>query len=186
MRHIHARNEDFVLPTREQSTDTDLHALLRVAEQIKYHVTALQQIKSRRSDVRQVNGGTVVICGEEVLSQKGGGGFVVQPSNRSSFRFSRDPVTSSGLSLPHQKPISITICYSSTSVADISELGAFYEVLEEVIRNEKFFYEFVVGNYNAKLENLTEGEHRIGRFEKGGLKETAIVSPSLFSSSPLS
>ncbi|KAK6760638.1 hypothetical protein RB195_021916 [Necator americanus] len=38
-----------------------------------------------------------------------------------------------------QKPISIINCYSPTSAADESELDAFYEELEEVVRNEKSF-----------------------------------------------
>ncbi|KAK6761384.1 hypothetical protein RB195_022444 [Necator americanus] len=80
-------------------------------------------------------------------------------------RFSRDPVTSSGHS-----SISIINCYSPTSAADGSELDAFYE-LEEVIRNEKSFYKFVVGDFNAKLGEATEEECRIGRFGLGDRNE---------------
>ncbi|KAK6741383.1 hypothetical protein RB195_009312 [Necator americanus] len=39
-----------------------------------------------------------------------------------------------------QKSISIINCYSPTSAADDSELDAFYEELEEVVHNEKSFY----------------------------------------------
>ncbi|KAK6762494.1 hypothetical protein RB195_023281 [Necator americanus] len=59
-------------------------------------------------------------------------------------------------------------CYSPTSAGDDSELDAFYEELEEVIRNEKSFYKFVVGDFNAKLGKATEEEYWIGRF---GLEE---------------
>ncbi|VDM69157.1 unnamed protein product [Strongylus vulgaris] len=53
------------------------------------------------------------------------------------------------LRLLHQKTI-IIICYSPTSAADDSELGAFYEGWEEVIRQENS-YKFVVYDFNAKI-----------------------------------
>ncbi|KAK6755337.1 hypothetical protein RB195_013983 [Necator americanus] len=66
---------------RTVSTDADLHALLGAAERIKFHVIALQETKCRRSDVRQMNDGTLVIRGEKVPSRNvGGAGFVVHPS----------------------------------------------------------------------------------------------------------
>ncbi|KAK6741808.1 hypothetical protein RB195_009591 [Necator americanus] len=66
---------------RTVSTDADLHALLGAAERIKFHVIALQETKCRRSDVRQMNDGTLVIRGEKVPSRNVGGvGFVVHPS----------------------------------------------------------------------------------------------------------
>ncbi|KAK6732308.1 hypothetical protein RB195_016597 [Necator americanus] len=66
--------------SRAVSTDADLHALLGAAERIKFHVIALQETKCRRSDVRQTNDGTLVICGEKVPSRNEGGvGFVVHP-----------------------------------------------------------------------------------------------------------
>ncbi|KAK6733925.1 hypothetical protein RB195_017596 [Necator americanus] len=66
---------------RTVSTDADLHALFGAAERIKFHVIALQETKCRRSDVQQVNDGTLVIRGEKVPSRNVGGvGFVVHPS----------------------------------------------------------------------------------------------------------
>ncbi|KAK6737606.1 hypothetical protein RB195_019984 [Necator americanus] len=66
---------------RTVSTDDDLHALLGAAERIKFHVIALQETKCRRSDVREMNDGTLVIRGEKVPSRNVGGvGFVVHPS----------------------------------------------------------------------------------------------------------
>ncbi|KAK6764805.1 hypothetical protein RB195_024939 [Necator americanus] len=80
---------------RAVSTDADLHALLGAAERIKFHVTALQETNCRRSDVGQVNDGTLVICGEKVPSRNVGGvGFVMHPSV--VHLVSRDPVTSFG------------------------------------------------------------------------------------------
>ncbi|KAK6764424.1 hypothetical protein RB195_024664 [Necator americanus] len=70
-----------------------------------------------------------------------------------------------------QKPISIINCYSPTSVADEPELDAFYEELEEVIRNEKSIYKFVVDNFNARLREATKEEYRNGRFGLGDRNE---------------
>ncbi|KAK6748245.1 hypothetical protein RB195_001085 [Necator americanus] len=61
--------------------------------------------------------------------------------------------------------------YSRTSAANIPELDAFYEELEEVIGNEKSFHKFVVGDFNAKLGNTTEEEYGIGRFGLGDRNE---------------
>ncbi|KAK6761853.1 hypothetical protein RB195_022818 [Necator americanus] len=51
---------------RTVSTDAVLHALLGAAERIKFHVIALQETKCRRSDVQQMNDGTLVIRGEKI------------------------------------------------------------------------------------------------------------------------
>ncbi|VDM68536.1 unnamed protein product [Strongylus vulgaris] len=51
--------------------------------------------------------------------------------------------------------------------ADNSELDAFYEDLEEIIRKQNSFYKLVVDDFNAKIEMPEEGEHRIGGFGTG-------------------
>ncbi|KAK6761319.1 hypothetical protein RB195_022398 [Necator americanus] len=152
---------------RTVPTDADLHALLGAAEGIKFQVIALQETKCRRSDVRQMNDGGV--------------GFVVHPSVIHlvvDFHEILSPRLAILRLRPlRQKPISIINCYSLTSAADDSELDAFYEELEEIVRNEKSFYKFVVGDFNAKLGEATEEECRIGRFGLGTGMKMAIVSP---------
>ncbi|KAK6761737.1 hypothetical protein RB195_022716 [Necator americanus] len=153
---------------RTVSTDADLHALLGAAERIKFHVIALQETKCRRSDVRQMNDGTLVIRGVKVPSRNVG-----------------DPVTSSGHSSSPLSAPKSSNCYSPTSAADGSESDAFYEELEEVIRNEKSFYKFVVGDFNAKLEKTTEEEYRIGRFGLGDRNENGNRLAGLLSAARL-
>ncbi|KAK6737883.1 hypothetical protein RB195_020156 [Necator americanus] len=75
-------------------------------------------------------------------------------------------------------------CYSPTSAAD-SELDAFYEELEEVVGNEKSFYKFVVGDFNAKQGKATEEEYRIGRFELGDRNENGNRLAGLLSAARL-
>ncbi|KAK6762617.1 hypothetical protein RB195_023369 [Necator americanus] len=159
---------------RTVSTDADLHALLGAAERIKFHVIAPQETKCRRSDVRQMNDGTLVIRGEKVPSRNVGGvGFVVRPSVVhlvDSHEILSPRLAILRLRPLRQKSISIINCYSPTSAADDFELDAFYEELE-VVRNEKSFYKLVVGDFNAKLGKATEKEYRIGRFGLGDRNE---------------
>ncbi|KAK6764350.1 hypothetical protein RB195_024613 [Necator americanus] len=154
-----------------------------------YNVVALQETKCRRSDVRQMNDGTLVIRGEEVPSRNVGGvGFVVHPSV--VHLVDSHEILSTRLAILRlrplrQKSISIINCYSPTSAADDSELEAFYEELEEVVRNEKSFYKFVVRDFNAKLEKATEEEYRIGRFGLGDRNENGNRLPGLLSAARL-
>ncbi|KAK6763451.1 hypothetical protein RB195_023953 [Necator americanus] len=147
---------------RTVSTDADLHALLGAAERIKFHVIALQETKCRRSDVRHMNDGTLVIRREKVQSRNVGGvGFVVHPyvvHLVDSHEILSPRLAILRLRPLRQKPIRIINCYSPTSAPDESELDAFYEELEEVICNEKSFYKFVVEDFNAK----TRKSHRRG------------------------
>ncbi|KAK6765285.1 hypothetical protein RB195_025281 [Necator americanus] len=94
----------------------------------------LQEIKCRRSDVRLMNDGALVIRGEKVQSRNVVGvGFVMHPSV--VYLVDSHEILSPRLAILRlrplrQKHISIIICYSPTSAADESELDAFYEELE--------------------------------------------------------
>ncbi|KAK6735494.1 hypothetical protein RB195_018608 [Necator americanus] len=153
---------------RTVSTDADLHALLGAAKRIKFHVSALHETNCRRSDVRQMNDSTLVIRGEKVPSRN------------------VDPVTSSGHSSPSPSaPKNHQYHHSPTSAADESELDAFYGELEKVVLNEKSFYKFVVGDFNAKLGKATEEEYRIGRFGLGDRNENGNRLAGLLSAAHL-
>ncbi|KAK6760328.1 hypothetical protein RB195_021704 [Necator americanus] len=174
---------------RTASTDADPHALLGAAERVKSHVIALQETKCRRSDVRQMNDGTLVIRGGKVPSRNvGSAGFVVHPSV--VYLADSHEILSPCLAILRlrplcQKPISIVNCYSPTSAANESELDAFYEKLEDVIRNEKSFYKFVVEDFNAKLGKATEEEYRNGRFGLGDRNENGNRLAGLLSAARL-
>ncbi|KAK6744791.1 hypothetical protein RB195_011485 [Necator americanus] len=115
---------------------------------------------------------TTVILG--ILTFLGGVGFVVHPSVVhlvDSHEILSPRLAILRLRPLRQKSISIINCYSPTSAADECELDEFYEELEEVIHNEKFFYKFVVGDFNAKLGKATEEEYSIERFGLGDRNE---------------
>ncbi|KAK6765550.1 hypothetical protein RB195_025454 [Necator americanus] len=102
----------------------------------------------------------------------GGVGFVVQTSV--VHVVDSNEILSLGLAILRRRyapKTRIFNCYSPTSAADDSELDAFYEKLEEMIQNEKSFYKFVDGDFNAKLGKATEEEYRIGRFGIRNRKE---------------
>ncbi|KAK6751175.1 hypothetical protein RB195_002880 [Necator americanus] len=113
---ITVRNGFALVDRRTMSTDADLHALLGAAERIKFHVIALHG--------------------------PSGVGFVVHPSVVhlvDSHEILSPRLAILRLRPLRQKSISIINSYSPTSAADESELDAFYEELEEVVRNEKSF-----------------------------------------------
>ncbi|VDM77994.1 unnamed protein product, partial [Strongylus vulgaris] len=55
---------------RAVSTNAKLHALLEAAGRINYHAIALQETKPRKTDVRQLSDGTLIIRGEKVPSTR--------------------------------------------------------------------------------------------------------------------
>ena len=132
---------------------------------------ALQETKTKKEDVRQMKDGTLIIRGGKLPGKNVGGvGFVVHPSI--VHLVDSHEVLSPRLAILRlrplrQKTISIINCYSPTSAADEPEVEAFYEELEDVIHNEKSFYKFVVGDFNARIGMAEEAEHKIGRFGLG-------------------
>ncbi|KAK6749651.1 hypothetical protein RB195_001952 [Necator americanus] len=136
-----------------------------------------------------MNGGTLVIRGEKVPSRNVGGvGFVVHPSVIhlvDSHEILSPRLAILRLRPLRQKSISIINCYSPTSAADDSELDAFYEELEEVVHNEKSFYKFVFGDFNAKLGKAIEEINRIGRFGLGDRNENGNRLARLLSAARL-
>ena len=140
---------------RTVSNNADLHALLDAAGRIKFHVIALQETKTKKEDVRQMEDGTLIIRGGKLPGRNVGGvGFVVHPSI--VHLVDSHEVLSPRLAIlrlrpPRQKTISIVNCYSPTSVADELEIDAFYEEMEEVILNLKSLCNFVVEDFNASI-----------------------------------
>ncbi|KAK6742829.1 hypothetical protein RB195_010224 [Necator americanus] len=84
---------------RTLSTDAGLHAILRTAERIKFHVIILQETKCRRN-VRPINDVHSSIMERRFRSRSIGGAGLVVHRCRTSYRFSLDAITSSGHSSP--------------------------------------------------------------------------------------
>ncbi|KAK6748190.1 hypothetical protein RB195_001049 [Necator americanus] len=75
-----------------------------------------------------------------------------------------------------QKLICIINCYSPTLAAE-SKLESFYKELDETISNEKSFYKFAIGDFNAIIDKATDEEYGMGRLEWETGMKTAIVLP---------
>ena len=150
---------------------------------------ALQETKSKKTDIRELDDGTIVIRGEKFPSRNVGGvGFVVHPSvahQFDSYEILSPRLAILRLTLSRQRKISIINCYSPTRAADENELDAFYNELEEVVRNEKSFYKFVVGDFNARMGKAREGEYRIGKFGLGERNENGNRLAGFLSSARL-
>ncbi|KAK6757255.1 hypothetical protein RB195_015214 [Necator americanus] len=162
---------DYICNARTVFKDVDLHALLGAAERIKFNVIALRETECRRSDVRQMNDGTLVITLVVTRRNVGGVGFFVHQSV--VHLVDSHEILSPGLAILRLLPL------------QESKLDAFYEELEEVIHNEKSFYKFVVGDFNAKRRKATEEEYRIERFEVGDRDENDNRLAALLSASRL-
>ncbi|KAE9419252.1 hypothetical protein Angca_004821, partial [Angiostrongylus cantonensis] len=89
------------------------------------------------------------------------------------------------LQLSHHKKITIINCYSPTDAADEYEINAFYYQLEEVIRNDKAYHKFVVGDFNARIGKANESEYRIGNYGLGGRNENGNRLAGLLSAARL-
>ena len=152
---------------RTVSSNVNFHALLDAAGRIKFHVIAQQETKTKKEDVRQMKDRTLIIRGEKLPGRTSaalGLSYAHQSSILSTY------IKSTALSYPPPPPSTLedhqyNECYSPTSAADERELDAFYEKLEEAIHNEKSFYKFVVGDFNARIRMAEEAsQDRIGRF----------------------
>ncbi|KAK6735055.1 hypothetical protein RB195_018324 [Necator americanus] len=109
-----------------------IHVLLRAAEHIKFHAIALQECKSRSSDVRQMSYGTLVIRREKVPSRNVGDvGFVVHTS------------------IVHLVDSHVFLSPRS----DEPEAESFYSELKEMMCNEKSC-KIAVGDFNANLRRV--------------------------------
>ncbi|VDN19378.1 unnamed protein product [Cylicostephanus goldi] len=130
--------------------------------------SSLCRQRSREKDVREMS------AGEKVPSQNGRSvGFVVHPSIVhlvNSHEILLPQLTILRLRSSRQKTISIINCCSSASAGYESELNVFHGDVKEVVRNEKSFQKFVVGDFNAKIGMPLEKEYRIRKFGYGLLR----------------
>ncbi|VDM53900.1 unnamed protein product [Angiostrongylus costaricensis] len=169
----------------KHSADTDLQTLLVVTDRIKFYVIALQETKIKKTNIRRVNNETFVIRGEKVPSRNVSGvGFVVHPSIVhfvDSYGILSPRIAVLRLQLSHHEKITIIICYSPTDAADGYELNAFYYQLEEVIRNDRTYHKFVVGDLNARTGKANKSEYRIGNFGLGERNENGSRLAGLLS-----
>ncbi|KAJ1348285.1 hypothetical protein KIN20_003550 [Parelaphostrongylus tenuis] len=86
----------------------------------------------------------------------------------------------STLQLKRNTKITIIKWYSRTGAAVEHELDAFYHRLEQVIRNVKAYYKFVVGYFNARLgiaeERIEDWKICLGKVDENGNRLAGFLS----------
>ncbi|KAE9415638.1 hypothetical protein Angca_007758, partial [Angiostrongylus cantonensis] len=101
-------------------------------------------------------------------------GFVVHPSIVhlvNSYEILSHCIAVLRLQLSHQTKIAIINRYSPTDAADEYEINEIYYQLEKIIRNDKAYHIFVVGDFTARIGKANESEYRIGKYGLGGRNE---------------
>uniref|UniRef100_A0A7I4Y7W5 Reverse transcriptase domain-containing protein n=1 Tax=Haemonchus contortus TaxID=6289 RepID=A0A7I4Y7W5_HAECO len=66
------------------------------------------------------------------------------------------------LRIDKRTTVSIINCYAPTSTANDGEKDAFYKELEEVTKNERSYYKYVVGDFNAVIHEESPATARTG------------------------
>ncbi|KAK6039067.1 hypothetical protein COOONC_23429, partial [Cooperia oncophora] len=75
--------------------------------------------------------------------------------------------------------VSIINCYAPTSTATDEEKDAFYKELEEMIKRERSYYKYVVGDFNAVIheEDASDSAHRTTRNRRNKRKRRTSDGP---------
>ncbi|KAK6755619.1 hypothetical protein RB195_014161 [Necator americanus] len=127
---------------------------------------ALQETKCRRSDVRQMNDGTLIIRGEKVPSRNVDGvGFVVHPTG--VHLVDSHEILSPRFAIRRLCPLFQKPSISSTATHQHQQLMNLNWTRFMRSWRKKSFHKIIVGDSNAKLGNTTEEEYKIGRFGLG-------------------
>lgn len=135
---------------------------------VKYDVIALQETKAKKDSANVLNSGEFLILGKKVEGKNiGGVGFLVNTSVAhmvDSYEILSPRLATLRLKVPGRFSIVVISCYAPTSAADETERESFYQELEALLKKEKSFYKFVLGDFNAVI-----GEGGCGRVGKHGL-----------------
>ncbi|KAK6060533.1 hypothetical protein COOONC_01811 [Cooperia oncophora] len=130
---------------RTIASDADLRTLLLRSRQIKYDVIAIQETKGRTETIRKTDHNELLIVEAKTLTK----------SSVHASLFLR-------LLTKDQGAISIINGYAPTSTATDEEREEFYQLLEDTIQNERTYYKYVVGDFNALIGTNHNGDWRLG------------------------
>ncbi|KHJ76802.1 hypothetical protein OESDEN_23578 [Oesophagostomum dentatum] len=140
-----------------------------MSNKIKFHIIALQEIKLKEDSTKIQVSGDMLIFGCIVPNKNiGGVGFLVKKDIVpfvDSYNIFAPRLTVLRLKTPGRRDIAIYSCYAPTSAAEDEEQEAFYNQLERVIKQDRSFYKFVLGDFNAITGG--NGSGKIGRFGLG-------------------
>ncbi|KAK6048082.1 endonuclease/exonuclease/phosphatase family protein, partial [Cooperia oncophora] len=124
-------------------------------------MSSLQETKAKETATRKTNDGHLIVLGAKLSGRNVGGvGFLVHHR----LEHMVDSVEVIGprlailrLRIDKRTFVSIINCYAPTSAATDEEKDAFYKELEEMIKRERSYYKYVVGDFNASECDLFHG-----------------------------
>ena len=139
---------------------------MEASKKIRYDVLALQETKVKASTTRKTNEGDLIILGAKVDKKNiGGVGFIVhrslEPSVESSEIIS-PRLAVLRINVNKNTTLAIINAYAPTSAATEEEKDEFYLEIEKVIKNEKAYYKYVCGDFNATVNEPLNTSTRIG------------------------
>ncbi|KAK6048704.1 endonuclease/exonuclease/phosphatase family protein, partial [Cooperia oncophora] len=151
---------------RTIASDADLRTLLLRSRQIKYDVIAIQETKGRTETIRKTDHNELLIVGAKVDGKNVGGvGFLINQAVVhlvDSHKIISPRIAVLRLLTKDQGAISIINGYAPTSTATDEEREEFYQLLEDTIQNERTYYKYVVGDFNALIGTNHNGDWRLG------------------------
>ncbi|KAK6054982.1 endonuclease/exonuclease/phosphatase family protein [Cooperia oncophora] len=127
---------------------------MEASKRLRFDVIALQETKAKETATRKTNDGHLIVLGAKLSGRNVGGvGFLVHHR----LEHMVDSVEVIGprlailrLRIDKRTFVSIINCYAPTSATD-EEKDAFYKELEEMIKRERSYYKYVVGDFNAVI-----------------------------------
>ncbi|EYB93420.1 hypothetical protein Y032_0182g878 [Ancylostoma ceylanicum] len=151
---------------------------LRIGTVIFYDLDLRVVLKIKKDKVVGVDQSRLVGCashsnssehrrGDECVENRniGGVGFLINSTVQhlvDSHEFISPRLAILRLRTKEQGTISIINGYAPTSAATDEEREGFYQLLEETVREEKSYYKFVVGDFNAIVGTNCNGDWRLG------------------------
>nr|CDJ92172.1 Endonuclease exonuclease phosphatase domain containing protein [Haemonchus contortus] len=151
---------------RTIASKADQTILNETSTRLRFEVIALQETKTKETAIKKTNDGHLFVLGAKVDGKNVGGvGFLVH--RRIEHLIDSTEVLSPRLAvlrlrIDKRTTVSIINCYAPTSTATDGEKDAFYKELEEVTKNERSYYKYVVGDFNAVIHEESPATARIG------------------------
>ncbi|KAK6039980.1 hypothetical protein COOONC_22515, partial [Cooperia oncophora] len=152
---------------------------LEASKRLRFDVIALQETKAKETATRKTNDGHLIVLGAKLSGRNVGGvGFLVHHR----LEHMVDSVEVIGprlailrLRIDKRTFVSIINCYAPTSAATDEEKDAFYKELEEMIKRERSYYKYVVGDFNAVIMRKCQRQRALGHTEPEKQTRTANV-----------
>ncbi|XGW09915.1 hypothetical protein V3C99_011857 [Haemonchus contortus] len=174
---------------RTIASEASLWMLLRSSRLVKYDVIALQETKGRTETIRKTDHKELLIIGPKANGNVGGVGFLINSTIAhlvDSHNIVSPRLAVLRLRTSDRVAISVINAYAPTSVAAQEEREEFYRLLEKTIQEEKSYYKYVVGDFNAVVGTNCSGDWRLGpcgsgdRTENGELLLNPLYACRLF------